>query len=174
MFDRPRTSLGILALLLLLPQTIYVIGDYLAVGIRFPFFRFQLASQSVSGYGNGTAGNLTVSTITIMRELQFISTGMVGKALGKTAIATYVWLAALGVLILAAVLVISWQFLENSGHARFPGPLILVAGGLFFVWGMVQYGPLLFSSSGYSIPVGLPVFLYIGYQFIQAAKEEGE
>ena len=174
MFDRPRTSLGIVALLLLLPQTVYVIGDYLAVGIRFPFFRLQVAFQSATGQGNATAGNLTASTITIMRELQFISSGMVGKALGKTAIATYVWLAALGVLILAALLVISWQFLNNPGHARFPGPLILLAGGLFFVWGMVQYGPLLSSSSGYSIPVGLPVFLYIGYQFSKAAKEEGE
>lgn len=174
MFDRPRTSLGILALLLLLPQSIYVIGDYLAFGIRFPFFRFQLAFQSVSGPGDGAAGNLTVSTITIMRELQFISMGFVGKVLGKTAIATYVWLAALGFLILAAVLVISWQFLDNREHAQYPGLLILVSGGLFLLWTMVQYGPLLFGPSGYSIPVGLPVFLYTGYQFIEAVKEEEE
>jgi len=174
MLEKPRTSLPVLALLLLLPQSIYVIGDYLAVGIRFPFFRFQLAFQSVSGPGNGTAANSAVSIITIIREIQYIPAGFVGSVLGKTAVATYVWLAALGILILAAVLVVSWQFLDNHEHARYLGPLILVSGALFLVWAIVQYGPLFFSTSGYSIPVGLPVTWYMGYLFIQAAKEQGK
>jgi hypothetical protein len=174
MFDRPRTSLPILALLLILPQNIYVIGDYLAVGIRFPFFRYQLTFQSISGPGDGTATDVTMSTITVARELQYIFVGVIRDSLGKTAFATYIWLAGLVVLVLAAVLVISWQLLDNEIHAPYPGPLILVSGGLFLVWGMVQFGPLLYGPSGYTLPVGLPAILYTGYRFLQDAREEEE
>lgn len=174
MFDRPRTSLGILALLLLLPQSIYVIGDYLAIGVRFPFFRLQMAFQTVSGSGNSTGTDVTMSTITVARECQYIFAGIIRDFLGKTAIATYIWLAGLAVLILAAVLVASWQFLDNDGHARYPGPLILISGGLFLTWGMVQFGPLLFGPAGYSIPVGVPFLWYCGYRFMQEAKGEEE
>jgi hypothetical protein len=165
MFDRPRTSLGILALLLFMPQAVFVIGDYLAIGVRFPFFRLQLAYQSV---------NPAMSFITIVRELQYIATGAVGSASGRTAIATFIWLAALVFLLLAAALVISWQLLGNFGHVRYPGPLVLGSGVLFLVWGMVQYGPLLFGTSGYSIPVGVPILWYCGWQFMQAGRGESE
>jgi hypothetical protein len=174
MFDRPRTSLGILALLLFLPQSIYVIGDYIAIGIRFPFFRLQMAFQSLSGSGNSTSTDITMSTITVAREFQYIFGGIIRDNLGKTAVATYIWLAGLVVLILAGALIISWQFLDNDEHARYPGPLLLISGGLFLLWGMVQFGPLLYGPSGYFIPVGLPVILYTGYQFLQAAMEQGE
>ncbi|MGA2935144.1 MAG: hypothetical protein ABSD81_08335 [Methanomicrobiales archaeon] len=162
-----------MVLLFILPQSIYVIGDYMAVGIRFPLFRYQLASQSISGVGNGTAGNLLMSIITVVRELQYISSGEVGGILGKTALATYIWLAGLVVLFAAAALVVSWQLLENPGHARFPGPLIIITGVLFLVWAMAQYGPLFSGPSGYSIPVGVPVLWYCGYRFIQAARGMG-
>jgi hypothetical protein len=174
MFDGRRTSLGILALLLVLPQSIYVIGDYLAVGIRFPLFRLQLGFQPVSGAGNATAGAPVVNIITILRELQYIPMGVVGNVLGKTAVATYVWLVGLGMLIFADFLVISWQVLGNHEYARYPGPLILISGGLFLLWAIVQYGPFLLGPTGYSIPVGVPLLWYCGYQFLQAAKGKGE
>ena len=173
MFDRPRGSLPLLVLLFLIPQSLFVIGDYMAVGIRFPLFRFQAVYQSV----NTTAGvetTLVPSMFTIVRELQFVLMGVVGSAVGRTAIATYLWLAGVIILIAAAVLVISWQVLDNMGHARYPGPLIIVTGVIFLVWALVQFGPLFYGPLGYSIPVGVPFLWYSGYQFMQAAKKAEE
>ncbi|MDD1665005.1 MAG: hypothetical protein LUQ32_06585 [Methanomicrobiales archaeon] len=174
MFERPRISYVIMALLFILPQSMYVIGDYMAVGIRFPLFRYQLTFQSISGVGNGTAGTVLVSIITVVRELQYISLGNVGGALGKTALATYIWMAGLVVLFAAAALILSWHLLDNPDHARFPGPLIIITGVLFLIWAVIQYGLLFSGPSGYSIPVGVPILWYCGYQFMQAAKGEGE
>jgi MFS superfamily sulfate permease-like transporter len=100
--------------------------------------------------------------------------GVVGSAVGRTAIATYLWLAGVIILIAAAVLVISWQVLDNMGHARYPGPLIIVTGVIFLVWALVQFGPLFYGPLGYSIPVGVPFLWYSGYQFMQAAKKAEE
>ncbi len=174
MFDSPRTSLGILALLLFLPQSVYVIGDYLATGIRFPFFKIQLVFQAVNGPGNTTAVNTIVQPVTIFRELQYIPARMVGNVLGRTAVATYIWVAGLVILLLAAVFVFTWKVHDHDEHARYPGLLIIASGGLFLIWGMAQYGPLLFGPGGYSIPIGVPIFWYTGYQFIRAAQAEEE
>jgi hypothetical protein len=174
MFDRPSRSLPLLALLFVMPQTLFVIGDYMAVGIRFPFFRFQLVFQSITQADGSIATAITPSFITIIKELQFIPSGMVGSPLGRTAIATYVWFAGLIMLVAAAALVISWQVLENPGHSRYPGWLIILVGGLFILWAIIQFGPLFSGPVGYTIPVGIPFLLYSGYQFIQAAKGEEE
>ena len=154
MFEKPGISYAVMALLLVLPQSIFVIGDYLAWGIRFPFFRWQDSS-----YGT--------SIIPLNREIMFVLNGQVG---GRTAIATWIWLAGFLLLVAAAALVISWQFLGNRGHARYPGPLIVITGILFLAWGFVQYGPLLFGPGGYAIPVGVPVLWYCGWQFMLAGK----
>ena len=149
MFERPRTSLPVLALLLLLPQSIYVIGDYLAIGIRFPFFRYQLTMEGTgAGLGNSTLVAGKVSIITVPREFGYLTSGIIKwqtttGQFNPTAIATLTWLAGLVVLILAAVLVISWQLLGNNEHAGFPGPLIIITGVLFLIWAMVQYRALL-------------------------------
>ena len=156
MFGQPRFSYAIMALLLVLPQTLYVIGDYIATGIRFPFFRYQ---DSIYG----------TSLIPINREVVYITSGLVGP---RTALATWVWIAGLFVLIAAAVLVISWHRFDNQDHARYVGPLLFATGILFLAWGMVQYGPLLHSSTGYAIPIGVPVLWYCGWQFMRAVKAD--
>jgi hypothetical protein len=170
MFDTPRRSLPLLALLFAMPQSIFVIGDYVAVGIRFSFFRFQMVFQSIPQPDGSLSTVTTPSIITVVRELQFIASGIVGSAFGRTAVATYVWLAGLIVLIAAAALVISWQVLDNPDHARYPGPLIIITGVLFLVWAMVQFGPFFSGPVGYSIPVGVPFLWYAGYQLMQAAN----
>ncbi len=174
MFERPRISYAIMVLLFILPQSLYVIGDYMAVGIRFPLFRFQLVFQSISQPDGSITTTITPSIITVVREIQFIPSGIVGSALGRTAVATYIWMAGLIVLLAAAALVISWQVLDNPDHDRYPGPLIILAGGLFIIWAVIQFGPLFSGPVGYSIPVGIPFLWYCGYQFIQAAKGKGE
>jgi len=158
MFERPRISCVIMVLLFILPQSMYVLGDFLAWGIRFPLFRYQ-----ESGYGS--------SIISIVQEIQYVFKGTVGGLGSRTAVATYVWLAGLVVLFAAAALILSWHFLDNQEHARYPGPLIILTGVLFLVWAMVQYGPFFSGPSGFSIPVGVPILWYCGYQFIQAAKK---
>jgi hypothetical protein len=160
MFEKPRTSYAVMLLLFLLPQSLYVIGDYLAVGIRFPLFRWQEAN--IEG--------MRTSIISVFRELQYIFGGNVGSPWGRTAVATYIWLAGVILLCAAACLVISWHYLDNPDHARYIGPLLFITGGLFLLWGLVQYGVFFSGPSGYFIPVGLPILLYCGWQFMQAAK----
>jgi hypothetical protein len=166
MFERPRISYAIMVLLFILPQSLYVIGDYTAAGIRFPLFRYQDSS-----YGS--------SIIPINREVGYITSGIIKWTTSTgnynpTVIATWIWLSGLVVLFAAAALIVSWHFLDNPDHARFPGPLIIITGVLFLVWAMVQYGPLFSGPSGFSVPVGVPILWYCGYQFIQAAKGKGE
>ena len=168
MFERPRISYVIMVLLFILPQSMYVIGDYMAVGIRFPLFRWQ-----ESGFGT--------SIIPVFREVGYLSSGTLkwmtspvnstAQTYNPTAIATVIWVAGLILLLAAAVMVLSWHFLDNPEHARYPGPLIILTGVLFLVWAMVQYGPFFSGPSGFSIPVGVPILWYCGYQFIQAAKK---
>ena len=171
MFDRPSRSLPLLALLFIVPQSLFVIGDYIAVGIRFPFFRFQLVFQVITQPDGSLTTAITPSIITVIKEMQFIPSGMVGSALGRTAVATYVWLAGLIVLLASAALVLSWQVLDNPDHNRYPGPLIFLAGGLFILWAIIQFGFFFSGPVGYSIPLGVPFLWYCGYQFIQAAKK---
>jgi hypothetical protein len=154
MFEKPRISYIVMVLLLFLPQSLYVIGDFAAVGIRFPFFRWQESSM----------GN---SLIPLTKELGYVLDGVVG---GRTAIATWIWLAGVILLVAAFALVISWHGFGNPGHARYIGPLLFITGGLFLVWGMVQFGLLLRGLSGYAIPVGVPILWYCGWQFMQDAK----
>jgi hypothetical protein len=166
MFERPRISYAIMVLLFILPQSLYVIGDYTAAGIRFPLFRYQDSS-----YGS--------SIIPINREVGYITSGIIKWTTSTgnynpTAIATWIWLSGLVVLFAAAALIVSWHFLDNPDHARFPGPLIIITGVLFLVWAMVQYGPLFSGPSGFSVPVGVPILWYCGYQFIQVAKGKAE
>jgi len=170
MFDRPSRSLPLLALLFIVPQSLFVIGDYIAVGLRFPLFRVQLVFQGITQPDGSLTTAITPSIITIIKEIQFIPSGMVGPVFGRTAVATYVWLAGLIVLLAAAALVISWQVLDNPDHSRYPGPLIFLAGGLFLVWAVIQFGVFFSGPVGYSIPVGVPFLWYSGYQLIQATK----
>jgi hypothetical protein len=162
MFEKPRISYAIMFLLFVLPQTLYTIGRdpyILAVGIRFPLFRWQ---QAFGG----------TSIISVVRELQYVINGNVGSLWGRTAIATYIWLGGVILLFAAAALVISWHYLDNPDHAGYIGPLLFITGGLFLVWGLVQYGLSFSAPSGYFIPVGLPVLWYCGYKFMQDTKEE--
>jgi hypothetical protein len=150
-----------MVLLFILPQSLYVIGDYLAVGIRFPLFRYQDSSFGPS-------------SISVIQELQYVFRGTVGGLGSKTAIATYLWVAGLVMLFAAAAMILSWHLLDNPDYARYPGPLIIITGVLFLIWGMVQYGPIFSGPSGYSVPVGVPILWYCGYLFIQAAKAKEE
>jgi hypothetical protein len=162
MFEKPRISYAVMLLLFLLPQSLYVIGpgpEYLAVGIRFPLFRWQ-----ESGFGT--------SIISVVQELQYVFNRTVGSLWGRTAIATYVWLAGVILLFAAAALVISWHYLDNPDHAGYIGPLLFITGGLFLVWGLVQFGLFFSGPSGYAIPIGVPILWYCGYQFMKDAKEE--
>jgi hypothetical protein len=154
MFEKSGISYAVIALLVVLPQSLYVIGDYIAWGIRFPLFRYQ----------DSTFGS---SIIPLTNELGYVLNGTVG---GRTAIATCIWLAGVILLLAAAALVISWHGLGNPDHARYIGPLLFLAGGLFLTWGLVQYGLLLSGPSGYAIPVGVPIIWYCGWQFMQAGK----
>ena len=155
MFEQPRFSYPVLALLLLMPQGLFVVGEFMAWGIRFPFLRWQ-----DSAFGP--------SVIPLNRELTYILNGTVG---GRTAFASGVWLAGVILLVAAAALVVAWQSFGIAGLASYPGPLVALTGVFFLAWAMVQYGPLLSGPSGFGIPFGVPLLWYCGWQFTKDGKE---
>ena len=166
MFEKPRISYAILVLLFILPQSIFVIGDFMAWGIRFPLFRFQDSP-------------LGSSVIPLNRELGYVTSGTIKwtgsyGGLNPTAVAPWIWLAGVLALVAAAGMILSWHLLDNPGYAVFAGPLVILSGVIFLVWAVVQTGSPFIGPSGYSIPVGIPFLWYCGYKFMRVAKSEGE
>lgn len=143
-----RFPLLLTLLLFVIPLNIYVIGEWLASGVQWAFFKYQTFSMGDS-------------LITFSRDLEFISMGLYT---GKTAFSVYLWTAGVAVLILALLLLMAAFAEEEKDHdPRFPG-LLLASGGFFFLAScMSQYGFFLNGPAGFTIPIGVPLVWVVGW-----------
>lgn len=133
-------------LLLLIPLNIYCIGDYLATGIQWALFRYQ-----ISALGN--------SLIFVNRDLLYVAGGILK---GSSATSTLTWIAGT-VCLVAALVVLIWTAVTDAGkRVRYSGALTILAGFLFFAAMLVQYGPALANQHGYALPVGVPIVIVTG------------
>jgi hypothetical protein len=133
--------------LCLIPINIYIIGnDFVGAGIQFPFFRFQ-----VSYLGN--------SVILIIQEISYIYHGIIS---GASAISLLLWTVG-SLLLLVSIIIpfINVQLVLNRNQKS--GICILLAGILFLLSIVVQYGVYFSGPAGIAIPVGLPVLFLIGW-----------
>ena len=146
------------AIILLIPVNIYVIGDRLGAGIQWPLFRYQ------ETYLGG-------SLITIFSDAGYVIQGII---YGKTAFSIVLWI--LGAILLTMAFLMS-LFPEKSYSTRFRGFALIFGALLFLLSSFVQYGLLFHGPAGITIPIGIPVLLFLGVVLLKTGSatplEEG-
>ncbi len=154
-----RIPLLLTLLLFVIPLNIYVIGQWLASGVQWAFFRYQTFSMGDS-------------LITLSRELEYVSMEIYA---GKTAFSVYLWVAGVAVLIAALLLLLAaFADQEKDNDPRFPG-LLLVSGGFFFLASCIaQYGFLLNGPAGFAVPIGVPLVWVVGWWVYRGGWGEEE
>jgi len=154
MEDHRRFHLFIHLLLVFVPVNIYVIGNWMGTGIQWIFFRYQ---QTYIG----------TSFIPVTWDLFYVLNGVIG---GKSGFPLIVW--SLGaIIILISIIIVTVNYLADFRSSLVPA--LLLAGGVFaLVLGtIVQYGITFQTSTGFCIPVGIPMF--IGYCLWILSSERG-
>jgi hypothetical protein len=132
-------------LTLIIPISIFVVGDFLGAGIQFPLFKIQITYM----------GSFI---ITIFRDLNYIMNGTLS---GRTALSVLIWF--LGIIILIIGIILIWnKCKENTKIIKITGILIIFSAILFLISTILQYGLFLNGPAGIAIPVGLPVIFVIG------------
>lgn len=144
---------------LVLPANIYVIGDAIGAGLQCSFFRYQ---QTYLG----------TSLITLVDDLGYVTSGTIG---GRSALSILLWICGTTLLIVAFVYFVARR---QEGYEAFRKPLaLLVAGGAvaYLLSCIAQYGPGLHSTSGFAVPVGVPLILAVaGYVMTAEEAEDDE
>lgn len=150
--DRNSLRCLLQALPLVIPLNVYMIGDWLAAGLQCALFRYQVAVS----YENSPA-----FFISLLREFQYVTSGLIG---GRSACAILIWISGAILLISALVVVLVSPSVSDGHNPRTYVPhATFLAGLLFLASCMLQYGATLYGPAGFSIPVGVPVILVIGY-----------
>ncbi len=142
-----RIPLILILLLFFIPLNIYVIGEWIGTGIQWALFRYQ---DTVFG----------TSLITLTRDFEFIASGILT---GKTAISIGFWITGTILLILAFITLVVIIGEEKDEKIHIPGFMIMASGILLLLSCMAQYGLFLSGPAGFSIPIGIPLVLAIGW-----------
>lgn len=146
--DNTRIRIISQALPLILPLNIYMIGEWLGTGLQWALVRYQ---QTYLG----------TSIIPVTRDLEYVLSGIIT---GRSGASIIIWFTGT-VLLLAAfgLILFSPSVNDRCRFRRFAPHLTILSGILFLVSCMLQYGISLYSISGFSIPLGIPVIILIGY-----------
>ncbi|NQS74245.1 MAG: hypothetical protein HQP72_07650 [Methanoculleus sp.] len=145
-----------LAFTLILPVNIYIIGGTIGAGIQFPFLRYQETY-------------LGTNIITILRDLDYITSGVIG---GRSALSILVW--ALGTaLLIAAIGYFAVRREEDYETFRKPLALLVAGGAVAYLLSCVaQYGPTLYGPAGFAVPVGVPLILAVAGYILKVEDDE--
>ncbi len=144
-------------LVLLIPVNIYVIGDWMATGVRWALFRYQ---QSTLGS----------SVISIGNDFQYLLSGILQ---GRSAVILLIWIIAALLLVLCFIINLATLQKQTSFSLKITALLTILSGLLFTVSDIVQYGITFHSTSGFCIPVGIPLILVIGgWSYRDACERE--
>ena len=147
--------------LFLIPINIFVIGDWLAIGVQWELFRYL---QSYLGN----------SLILFFRDIFYIASGAIT---GRSALA-YGFNVAASIFLLLALCVLLYVYLKKSAVYLKVAAIFTLAGGcLFLLSDMCLYGILFHGPAGFAIPVGVPVILVCGWWMYRmkfpVAEQEG-
>jgi len=152
----------LLSLVWVIPLNIYIIGDWLGVGLQFCLFRIQETYPYFS-------------FISVARELDFIIRLSMGL---RTQWSGIFWVSASVLISFATIFrLFQREILELLGkeyRQRFRvwiGALLSVSAILVLLSVVAQYGPLFSGKAGQAFPVGVPLLLAAGWYFL--ATPEG-
>ena len=148
----------LLATVLLIPTSIYVIAGGVGAGLRFPMFLYQDTT-----YG--------VSLIPVWREITYVTSGIIG---GRSAVSILLWVLGTALLIAA---IAYFAVKREDDYETFRKPLaLLVAGGAvaYLLSCVAQYGPTLYGPAGFAVPVGVPLILAVAGYVMKVEDDELE
>jgi len=145
--NKIRVAALIQCLAFVIPINIFVVGDWLAIGIQWILFRYQISY-------------LGESLISITNEIGYVSSRIIT---GNSAIVLIIWAAAALLLILAVIINLMSLTSRSCQWARKTFILTIIAGLLLGLSVFLQYGLSLKNATGFCIPVGIPVIIVIGY-----------
>jgi hypothetical protein len=139
-------------------MNIYVIGDWLGTGVQWALFRYQ---QTYLG----------TSLIPVTNDFRYVLDGIIG---GRSGISVLIWCIGAAVLVAALLLLIYQLSMEPVPCWSSYTPLLLILAGILFIIScIVQYGVLLHSQAGFSLPIGVPVVIILGwYLYREQARKE--
>jgi hypothetical protein len=156
--DKFRLSLALEILVFFLPVNIYVVGDWLGTGVQWVLFRYQ---QTYIGN----------SLIPFTNEIAYVLGGVIA---GRSAISLCLWSAAAVFFIVSLVFIVLANINRNPREIKSASLLTSAGGILCAVSVFTQYGLVLKSEAGFSVPVGIPLILVIGYWMLQERYESGQ
>jgi hypothetical protein len=143
-------------LLFFVPLNIYVIGNHMANGVQWAFFRYQQ-----SPLGN--------SLILIYRDIHYVAAGVLR---GSSATGTIIWVSGAFLLFIALIILAIAFSSHKSGLAKPAGGLTILAGALFIIAMIVEYGPFFSNDHGSSVPVGAPLIIVSGIWLLLGTFDE--
>jgi len=132
--------------LFFLPVNIYIIGNWLGVGVQWSLFRYQ---QTYLGD----------SSIVFYKDLFYV---LNGTLTGKSMIAAEISFTATCVIIVATILLLIANMKYNRNWEKYSAILTLSSGSLFLLSDAIQYGVFINGPAGLVIPIGLPAILFAG------------
>ncbi len=146
----------LLALALVLPINIYIIGDAIGAGLQFPFLRYQ---QTYLG----------TSLITLVDDLNYVASGTIG---GRSAVSILLWVLGTALLI-AAIVYFAARRKDCYEAARKPLALLVAGGAVAYLLSCVaQYGPTLYGPAGFAVPVGVPLILGVAGYILKMEEDD--
>jgi uncharacterized membrane protein YbjE (DUF340 family) len=137
---------------LVIPVNIYAIGNGFGEGIQWALFKYQRVVYQ---------GVTRSSLITVSNDIGYVLSGILT---GRSGLSVIIWCAGALMLTLALLIfILSAYFVPGSGCNRKNPYLVIIAGVLFVVSCMLQYGYLLNGVAGFSVPVGVPLIVGLGW-----------
>jgi hypothetical protein len=133
--------------LLIFPINIYIIGDWIGVGIQSAILNYK------STY-------LGTSLTHAFLDLNYVMSGVVQ---GKTAMSILAWFVGFLFLMAGLIAIILERYRVGSRAGHRSGYIYYIAGFLLLISIFLQYGVLFFGPPGISIPVGIPLIFYFGW-----------
>jgi hypothetical protein len=149
--SRYRFALLSQFLIFLIPLNIYMWGDWLIVNAQWALFRFQQ-----SEYGN--------SLILGHKDIAYISLGLT-TGIYNIAAALF-WTVGAAILFIGLCITIFAVIMDESAFIKKASYFTLCGGIFLSISAMCRF------SGGFSIPVGVPLILYIGWRMY--LDNEGE
>ena len=145
-----------IALTLILPVNVYIIGGSIGAGLQFPFLRYQETY-------------LGTNVITILRDLDYVTSGIIT---GRSALSILLW--ALGAALLTTAIIYLIARREDVYETLRKPLALLTAGGAaaYLLSCIAQYGPTLHGPAGFTVPVGVPLILAVAGYILKVEEDD--
>lgn len=153
----PKISLLLQVLTLALPINIYVVGDWLGTGVQWVLFRYQRTY-------------LGISLIPITRDLEYVLSGIMA---GRSGTALLLWCGGAIILTTAILLTFYWCYIDSEFSIGPYAPLLTILSGILFGISCIeQYGIFFAGSAGFTIPIGIPLLIGLGWWIYQKNTDQ--